>query len=75
MSHHDRAKWEKRGFVLLAALALAVVILVGIAFLKPGRTIADDQASAEAVAHMDQAQAQDRAARREAEKAQRSEFN
>lgn len=68
----DREKW---GVVVLGVLTLVVAALLVVAFLKPGRTEADSRASAEAVEQMDHAQAQDTAARRQAEKGQRSDFD
>lgn len=71
----NRLNRETWGIVLLAGLALVVAALLILAVLQPGRTAADERASAAAVQQMDRAQARDTAARREAEKSRRSEFD
>lgn len=71
----NRTDREKLGFAALLVLGLVVIVLLGLVVMTPGRTAADNQASAAAVEQMDQAQARDTAARRHAETGQRSEFN
>lgn len=68
----DRDRW---GYILLGGLAVIVLVLLVVAVLQPGRTEADEKASADAIAGMDRAQAQATSERREAEKSRRSEFD